>query len=70
MNVATRKASKVLSLRRWIGKSALGAEESLRNIGLRKKEKPIRCTGLMYISFTNPDKVTVKIKIVLQRVTG
>ena len=51
-------------------KSALGAEASLRDIGLREKEKPIRCTGLMYISFTNPDKVTVKIKIVLQRVTG
>ena len=68
MHVATRKASKVLSLRRWIGKSALGAEG--RDIGLREKEKPIRCTSLIYISFTNPDKVTVKIKIVLQRVTG
>ena len=57
VHVATRKASKALSLRRWIGKGALGAKESLRDIGLREKEKPIRCTGLIYISFTNPDKV-------------
>ena len=38
MHVATRKASKVLSLRRWIGKSALGADE--RYTIARERETP------------------------------